>query len=216
MSGAHRDEERGNASAFGKLPPGPHRLPRELVRENQRHRLLQAALDVFSERGYTDATVQDLLRAAHVSRATFYEIFPDKEACLAVLYEELVTSLRVQVEASAAGVPRWPDRIRAVVKEVVETLADDPRIASICTIEAPYGPAAVLEHHAQVLGELSGALRAGRGESPRGEELPDVLESALVCGAIYVVGRSVVFGQGPEPGELIAELPELLLLPYRA
>jgi TetR/AcrR family transcriptional repressor of nem operon len=42
-------------------------------------RLLNAALSLFRERGYTDTTVDDLCRAAGVTKGTFFHYFPSKE-----------------------------------------------------------------------------------------------------------------------------------------
>jgi len=43
-------------------------------------RLLNAALARFRERGYTDTTVEDLCRAAGVTKGTFFHYFASKEA----------------------------------------------------------------------------------------------------------------------------------------
>ncbi|HET7418709.1 MAG TPA: TetR/AcrR family transcriptional regulator [Solirubrobacterales bacterium] len=203
----------GDPGLFGKLPPGPHRLPRELVRENQRRRILLAALEVFAERGFAAATVQDLLRVAHVSRATFYEIFPDKETCLAVLHEEVLVWLRQQVATEVSGTVGWSAKVQVAVEMTVRLLAEDPRLAVLCAIEAPTGIPRVRTRHDRVVEELSAALRAGRGESDR-RNLPEMLETALICGAVYMIGRSIVYEQGPSPEVLEAELPQLMLLPY--
>ena len=187
-------------------------MPRELVRENQRRRILLAALDVFAERGFAAATVQDLLRVAHVSRATFYEIFPDKETCLAVLHEEVLTWLRQQVTAEISEAAGWATKVRVAVETTVGLLAEDPRLAVLCAIEAPTGILQVRARHDSMVEELSAALRTGRDESQG--VLPEMLESALICGAVYMVGRSIVYKQGPSPEVLVAELPRLMLLPY--
>lgn len=203
------------AFALEKLPPGPHRLPRELVRENQRRRILLAALDVFSERGFASATVRDLIRAAHVSRATFYEIFADKEACMAALHEDVVTWLWQQAATAVGEAGSWSERVRAAVAEAVRLLAEDPRLATVCAFEAPASAPRVRERHDRMVEDLGALLRAGRSESPYGNDLPEILEPALVCGAIYLVGRSIVHEQGPGPKALSAELSELILVPYR-
>ena len=206
----------GNSFAFAKLPPGPHQLPRELVRENQRRRILFAALDVFADRGFAAATVQDLIRGAHVSRATFYEIFVDKEECMAALHDELVAWLWEQVLDVLAEAGSWEDQVRVAVARTLRLLVEDPRIAAVCAFEAPAGPPRVRDCHDRVVGRLCDALRTGRGESPHGDQLPEILEQALICGAIHQVGRTVVYGHGPDPSALVTELPELMLVPYRA
>src|SRR6476620_2206174 len=199
---------------MARLPPGPHRLPRELVRENQRRRILEAALDVFAERGYVATTVKDLIRVARVSRATFYEAFADKEACMDALHAEVLARLAQQVGAAVATPADWDAKVRTAVARAVGLLADNPRLAAVCAVEAPASRIpSVRARHERVVGELCRALRDGR-VGPRGNELPEILEPALVCGAIYLVGRSIACGEGRDAGALGSELAELMLIPY--
>lgn len=198
-----------------KLPPGPHRLPRELVRDNQRRRILLAALDVFSERGFAATTFKDLIGGARVSRSTFYEVFSDKGACFAALHEELLAWLSFEVMARIGESAEWAATVHAVVMGTVELLSADPRLAAVCAVEAPASTEPrVRSRHQRMVEELCRGLRAGRAQCPRGEELPEILEPALVCGAIYMIGRSVVQGEGREASDLGPELAELMLVPY--
>src|SRR5204862_880215 len=70
------------------LPRGPHSLSREEVELSQRARLLQAATEAVAELGYVKTTVADILARAGVSRATFYQLFSDKEHCFNAAYRE--------------------------------------------------------------------------------------------------------------------------------
>jgi len=54
---------------MSEAPPTPGKI-----------RLLNAALARFRERGYTDTTVDDLCRAAGVTKGTFFHYFASKEA----------------------------------------------------------------------------------------------------------------------------------------
>lgn len=217
MSGTRWGEDDGGEwPNLEKLPPGPHQLPRDLVREHQRRRILLASLDVFAEHGFAATSVKDLIRAAHVSRATFYEAFSDKEDCFVTLHDEILSWLWEQVAQPVAEVAEWQAQVRVAVERAVRILAEDPRLAVVCAIEAPAGAPRVREHHARLVERLCEGLRAGRAESPHGEELPGILEPALVFGAVHLIGRSIVYEQGPDPAALTTELPELILFPYRA
>jgi AcrR family transcriptional regulator len=68
------------------LPPGRHGLPREVVRHNQRARLLAGAAKAVEERGFAKVTVGDIVRNARVSRRTFYDHFSNKEECFKVAF----------------------------------------------------------------------------------------------------------------------------------
>lgn len=199
-----------------KLPPGPHQLPRELVRANQRRRILLASLDVFGHRGFEAATVKDLLGGAHVSRATFYEVFADKEDCMVALHDELLTWLWEEAAAAVAQAPGWEAEVRLAVARAVKLLSGDPRLAVVCAVEGPVSRIPrVRARHQRLMEDLCQGLRKGREGSSHGEQLPELLETALVCGAIYLIGQKVVRERGVDVDTLAAELTALMLVPYR-
>jgi AcrR family transcriptional regulator len=56
---------------------------REQQREETRQRVYESALAIFRRDGVADATIDDIAKAAEVSRGTFYVYFPTKEDVLA-------------------------------------------------------------------------------------------------------------------------------------
>ena len=64
-------------------------------------RLSDAGLRVFARRGYHEARVDDIVRAARTSHGTFYLYFANKEDLL----RELATECAGAIEALAAAVP---------------------------------------------------------------------------------------------------------------
>ena len=55
---------------------------REIQKANRRGEILRAAMDLFSKKGFELTTVEDITRAAHVAKGTFYNFFPKKEDVL--------------------------------------------------------------------------------------------------------------------------------------
>ena len=81
------------ARSAERLPRGRHGLSREEVVRSQRARLQRAMAEVMAEKGYVGTSVADVLRAARVSRETFYQQFSSKEDCFMSAYERGVESL---------------------------------------------------------------------------------------------------------------------------
>jgi AcrR family transcriptional regulator len=54
---------------------------------DHRRRLFDGMAQCVSDKGYADTTIADIVRAAAVSRRTFYEHFETKADCLIALYE---------------------------------------------------------------------------------------------------------------------------------
>jgi AcrR family transcriptional regulator len=84
---------------------------KRLTAEQRRAAILDAALEVFAERGYHASSIDDIARAAGISKALIYEHFASKQALHADLLEHQAGELfgrlaaaveRVEVESAAA------------------------------------------------------------------------------------------------------------------
>jgi AcrR family transcriptional regulator len=96
---------------------------RSSLREEQklftRRRLIDAALEVFGERGYIQATIDDISEAAGASRATFYLHFASKLALVHALAEELHPELMAHWhDLDAALLDPSGDRLRDAIDAV--------------------------------------------------------------------------------------------------
>jgi AcrR family transcriptional regulator len=105
--------------------------------ESQRARVLDAIALVVAERGYASATVADVVRAAGVSRSTFYEQFPSKEACFLEAFRRNVDGLHERVRAAvhAAEGAGWRVQLRAGIRAYLHSLAELPHVARTYLLE---------------------------------------------------------------------------------
>ena len=110
------------------------------MQRSQRSRLLQAATDEIAERGYVHTTVAHIIARAGVSRATFYELFADREECFRAAYAanaELVANVMAAelARAKPAGAERPLDRLDRVLKAYLQALHDAPTVARVFLVE---------------------------------------------------------------------------------
>jgi AcrR family transcriptional regulator len=75
---------------------------REYQKKRRRERIFQAAMNLFRERGFQETTATDIAKAAHVSRGTFFNYFPYKEAVLLDYGSLLLSRLREEVRKRLA------------------------------------------------------------------------------------------------------------------
>src|ERR1700738_385230 len=78
-------------------PPAPGLRARK--RLETRERLTKAAMTLFLERGFDATTLDDIARAADVSRRSFFHYFASKEEVIFAWQEEFETALIAAVEA---------------------------------------------------------------------------------------------------------------------
>lgn len=76
--------------------------------EETRNRILMAAVDCFSERGYDVTSVAEICEAAGVSKGAFYHHFPTKQAVFLSLMETWLGGLDEQLRALMDAAPDVP------------------------------------------------------------------------------------------------------------
>lgn len=126
-----------------RLASGRHHLSREQVAANQRQRLFNALAVVMADRGYSNTTVDDLIKQAGVSKATFYQHFTSKQDCFLSAYAHMQQHLMGAVSAvPATGTPI--EHFGAVLDRYLSFIALDPSTARLFLVEVyAAGPAAI-------------------------------------------------------------------------
>jgi AcrR family transcriptional regulator len=203
----------GSGSGPSRLPRGRHGLPRELVAENQRERLLAGIIAAVAANGYGETTIADIVGAAELSRKTFYEHFANKEKCFEAAYKASFDYLLAGI-AEAEPARDWGHTVRARLERLLGMLADEPDLASFFLI-APTGVGdEIAEHHHESMRKLVAALTEG-APKPRGKrEPPETREQALAGGISRLVVRKLGDGEAASLPELLPALAELVLWPY--
>jgi AcrR family transcriptional regulator len=205
------------ADAQPALPRGPHGLSREEVARSQRARLLQATTEAVAELGYVKTTVADILARAGVSRATFYDLFADKEACFQAAYEanaELVADVmaaeltRVRESGERDALARL-DRVLGVY---LRALRDAPALARVFLVEVyAAGPAAIEQRRASLERFVDIVAETHRGETGViGTRASQRFAAQAFVGAVSSLVTNAV-GTG-ETGELVGLRAPLMRL----
>jgi AcrR family transcriptional regulator len=127
---------------------------------SHRERLVAGMVAAVAERGYAATTITDVVRHARVSRRTFYEHFPDKEACFLAAYDAVSDAILSAIEGAAAEHHEGRERVVAGVRAYLQGLALEPVIARVFTVEIlSAGPEALVRRRA-VLRRFAASLRA--------------------------------------------------------
>jgi AcrR family transcriptional regulator/DNA-binding transcriptional ArsR family regulator len=189
------------------LPPGPG-TPAGDVAQNQRERLFGAMVASVATRGYAATRVTDLIKLSGVSRRSFYDLFPDKEACFRAVVRELVAnSLSLTEELAGGDAERAERRFQALTEIVVE----QPAAARLCLIEAYAAGPGALEPLEAARVTLERRMQAGAAESPQRAGMPPEMVSALLGAALEVVRTRLRQRRERELPELGPGLVEFLL-----
>lgn len=126
-----------------------------------RMRLLEGLAASVSARGYAATTIADIVKAARVSKRTFYERFEDKEACFIALYAEASELLRGAVElALQQPAARWQTQLEAGIDAYLGALEQDPGLTRSVLVEIQAAGPRALEARLAGRARFASMLRA--------------------------------------------------------
>ena len=102
--------------------------------EEQRTRIIEAAVAVYADKGYYETLVEDIAARANVSRRTIYVHFKDLDDLRFAVFEralqETLVSLGTIATATMAG-----DRLVTVLTEAFRQVRDNQNFARVVTYE---------------------------------------------------------------------------------
>jgi TetR/AcrR family transcriptional regulator len=177
-----------------------------------RDRILAAAAEVFAERGYAGAGVDEIARRAGVNKAMLYYHVGDK----AVLYSEVVLTfiglVEVEVGRRMASETSPTGRLRALQETFLTLALTHPSYPQIMMREIASGganlPEAALRRMAQVLGNTHRIVSDGLASGEFRPVDPIVAHLLIVGGAVFMANALRLRDRLSAAGaELPADIP---------
>jgi AcrR family transcriptional regulator len=186
---------------------------RERAASPERGRIVEALIEIAAERGYAETTIEMIPERAGLDRPTFDRHFRGKYDCFLSTWQEINEScMREMVEAFNSQ-DEWPDRLRAVACEIVDSLRNDPARASFAVEVLAAGDAARARRD-MTMRVIASLIDAGRNEMDDPESVPHTTAEALAGSAYGQVYAKVVKGQADELPALVPQLMSAAVLPY--
>ena len=97
--------------------------------------ILRAAIDVFAERGFFNAQVADVARAAGVAAGTVYLYFRSKDDLLVSIFERTMKDALAESRDAVAGVTDPAERLRQFARLHLRRLGRDRNLAIVFQVE---------------------------------------------------------------------------------
>jgi AcrR family transcriptional regulator len=195
-------------------PAGRSRLPREVMVQHQRDRVLAVATEVIAKRGYNATTVDHLVSAAGIGVGTFYDFFDNKEDCFLQAYERIVSRGREEMVAAILPDRPWPEQACAGLRALLRTIAARPLDARLALVEVQTAGPTSLARHEETLATIGPFLAAARRSSAVASELPPTLETALVGGVLWFLQQRIASGEIDGIEALLPDLAGIVVEPY--
>ena len=187
-------------------PPEP---PEEMIdAHDHAERAIRALTAAVAKGGYSNTTVDEVLRRAQMSATTFYGYFEGKEDATLAAIDSGGARLMAAVVPAARRAGDWGRGVRAALGAWCNYLAARPALARLLAVEVyAAGPEAV-ERRAQVLAPLRQLIEDGRADR---EEVPEIAAEAILGGILSLTNRRLR-GGGTEALPGLAPIASYLAL----
>lgn len=174
---------------------------RERQKLRRRERIFRTAVNLFRERGFHQTSASEIAKAAHVSRGTFFNYYPYKEAVLLDYGAALLEELRLKARDELASGDPPLDVLRRLWERLAETSENERELLSPLAYELlnPDPARARAAFEALPLGALvgeilkplleSGQLRKDQSLERIARSIADVYLLAALRWAAYTPNR---------------------------
>src|SRR5215475_13767370 len=134
-------------------------VPTDPATGAKRDAILRAAIDVFAERGYFNAQVADVARAAGVAAGTVYLYFRSKDDLLISIFERGMNDALADGRALAEQVRDPRERLRRIAKGHLARIGRDRNMAVVFQVELRQSTKFMARFSNTLLREYLGLIR---------------------------------------------------------
>ena len=162
----------------------------------RREKLIAAAIAVYGERGYRNATVKAVCEAAGLTERYFYESFENSEALLLTSFKAVTYAVFEEIKAAGRTAGRGRVvRARAMLEAYLGALQRDPVSARVFLVEirgVSREVARALDESLRVIG-----AEVARQLAPPGSKPDELLQAGVVGGVMHIALRWINAGYQP-------------------
>jgi AcrR family transcriptional regulator len=182
--------------------------------KNTKERILDAALNIFSNKGYYGTAVDEIVEEANTSKGSMYFHFPNKEQLFLALVDQFANVLERNVTNAIEQSPKGMERVKIAIENVLNTFGKYRRPAKILLVQA-VGLGSIFEKkRMEVTDRFAELIQTYLDEAIEiGDIVPtdtEVIAHAWM-GAIYNVVIQWVYTGEPTPERIMNALVPMLL-----
>ena len=184
-------------------------------KELTRQRIMDAATEVFSEKGYHGAAVDDIVKQSDTSKGSFYFHFPSKQEIFFSLVERFITGLSDSLEVSIEKETGAISKVNVALKTVFESFSKHRSLAKILLVGGVgLGKAfdeRLLSIHARFASLIKSHLDDAIAEGSIAPLNTEITSYAWLGAVNEVIIRWLYTGQPKDLDEALENLRKLLL-----
>ena len=190
------------ATAAGRRPPANAARGTRRPQRYDADSLLEVAVEVFTERGYDGTSMEDLARAAGITKSSFYYHVSGKEELLRRSLDRALDGLFAVLGEPASQAGPAIDRLEHVVRRSIEVLVDQlPHVTLLLRVR---GNTRVERRALERRREFGRAITKLVAEAVEEGDLRAGIDEGLTARLLFGMINSVVDWYRPNGGSLSA------------
>ena len=182
--------------------------------QNAKGRILDAALDIFSHKGYHDASLNEIATEAATSRGAIFFHFPNKERLFLALVDQFSDLLERRVTEAIEQYPPGIERVRVALEVVLETFGKYRRPAKILLVQAVGLGTTFESKRLEANDRFAGLIERYLQEAVEAGDIAPIDTEVVAyawMGAIYHLVIRWIYTGEPAPPRILETLQPLLL-----
>lgn len=182
--------------------------------QSTRGKILDAALDIFSRKGYYEASVDEIVSESQTSKGSVYFHFPNKQTLFLALVDKFSDLLERRVNSAISTEKEGIARVDAALTSVLETFGQYRPLAKIMLVQAMGLGPAFEQKLMEVHNRFALLIKAYLDEAVGLGEIPAIdtgIVSRAWMGAINEVVMHWVMTGESDPDQIMRTLRPMLL-----
>lgn len=179
-----------------------------------RERILDAAMTIFSAKGFHDTKLDEIVAEGGISKGSIYFHFPNKEKLFIALVDQFADLIERRANAAIAGETQGIRRVQVALEAVLETFGKYRRPAKLLLVQA-VGLGTVFERKRMEVNDRFALLIKTYLDEAVADGSIAPVDTAIVAhawmGAIYSVVIQWVYTGEPSKEEIMDSLLPMLL-----
>ena len=184
------------------------------VQTDTQQKILDAAIDVFAQKGYHDARVDEIVEVSKTSKGAVYFYFPSKQDIFLAIVDKFAALLAERLDQVIAQDAPGVERVSAALQICLKTFEQYRSLAKVFLVQAAGLGVVFEDKQIEIHDRFARLIQKQLDDAVQEGDIPPIdteVAAYIWMGAIYdMVIRWVRTGQ-PEPSRIFPTLQVMLL-----
>lgn len=184
------------------------------VQTDTQQKILDAAIDVFAQKGYHDARVDEIVEVSKTSKGAVYFYFPSKQDIFLAIVDKFAALLADRLDQVIAQDAPGVERVSAALQICLKTFEQYRSLAKVFLVQAAGLGVVFEDKQIEIHNRFARLIQEQLDDAVEEGDIPPIdteVAAYIWMGAIYdMVIRWVRTGQ-PEPSRIFPTLQVMLL-----